>query len=320
MQFLQRFRFKSGRSRSMFLVMGAIAVWLTLTIGYSNFGIAAPWAKNQPLHHGTGNFTFVDQQGNPNKLIEVWYYQPPNLPATAPIVFVMTGIKRNARDYRDGWIQYAKQSHFLLVVPEFSKLDYPTNYQYNYGNLIDKETGKVLPEEQWTFSAIEHLFDYVKEITNNQSSQYRIYGHSAGGQFVHRMLLFKTNARIQRAIAANPGAYAMLDFQTEFPYGLKDTNLTPETLQTAFGKEFVLLLGDQDVKTDDPVLNESPQAMLQGENRFGRGLHFYSSVVQNDEAVRQGTEFRWQLGIVHGAGHDETKMATAAANRLFADD
>jgi hypothetical protein len=278
--------------------------------------------KVKPMDNEEGNFTFIDRRGNLDKPIEVWYYQPPNLSEEAPIVFVMPGIKRNVSDYRDDWIFYAKKSNFLLVVPEFSKQDYPTHYQYNYGNMIDKETGKLIPEDLWTFSAIEHLFDYIKEITKNQSLQYRIHGHSAGGQFVHRMLLFKTNARIQRAIAANPGAYAMPDFQTAFPYGLKDTNMTPETLKTAFEKEFLLLLGDRDIKTDDLVLNKSPQAMQQGNNRFGRGLHFYSTVVQHDEALQLEREnrFRWQLRIVRGSGHDRTKMAEAAAKVLLTND
>lgn len=299
-----------------------ITLWLVCIKLYSEVRAAhlAPTAQQPAIHQQAGNFTFIDQQGNPDKPIEVWYYQPSTLPENAPIVFVMPGFERNARSYRDGWIAYAKRSQFLLVVPEFSLANYPTNYQYNYGNMIDKDTSKPIPENQWTFSAIEHLFDYIKDITENQSVQYRIYGHSAGGQFVQRMLLFKTNARIQKAIAANPGDYAMPD-QTKFPYGL-GTNLTPETLRTAFGKDFVLLLGDQDIKIDDPVLNKSPEAMQQGKNRFGRGLYFYNTVVQQDEALalqRENT-FHWQLSVVHGVGHDETKMAAAAAKVILAPD
>ena len=69
-------------------------------------------------------------------------------------------------------------------------------------------------------------------------------------------------------------------------------------------------------------MNESPQAMQQGKNRFGRGLHFYSTVVQHDEALQLEREnrFRWQLGIVHGSGHNETKMAQAAAKVLLTND
>lgn len=275
--------------------------------------------KIQSFHHEAGRFTFVDQQGSPDKPITVWYYQPPNLPADAPIVFVMHGLERNASDYRDSWIPYAKQFNFLLIVPEFTKRNYPTNYQYNYGNMIDKQTGKPVPENQWTFSAIEHLFDYIKRQTNNHSARYWIFGHSAGGQFVQRMVFFKTDARIQQAIAANPGAYAMPDFQTKFPYGFKDTSMTPKRLKSAFEKNFILLLGDQDIKKDDPILNKSPEAMMQGKNRFERGLHFYNAVLHSHEAIRlqREQEFHWQLEVVPGVGHDEAKMAAAAAKVLL---
>ncbi|MEH2258257.1 hypothetical protein [Nostoc sp.] len=43
--------------------------------------------KVKPIANEEGNFTFIDQQGNPDKPIEVWYYQPPNLSQEAPIVF-----------------------------------------------------------------------------------------------------------------------------------------------------------------------------------------------------------------------------------------
>lgn len=118
----------------------------------------------QAFSQEAGSFTFIDQQGSPDKPIPVWYYQPPNLPANALIVFVMTGFERNARDYRDGWIQYAKQFNFLLIVPEFSKRDYPTNYQYNDGNMINQKTGQLIPENQWTFSAIEFLSGVRQQI------------------------------------------------------------------------------------------------------------------------------------------------------------
>lgn len=298
--------------RILIVIVLAILVVVPLSFAHAQ-------QKSQPIHNETGSFTFIDKKGNPDKPITVWYYQPPNLPVNPPIVFIMHGIRRNARNYRDDWIAYAKQYSFLLVVPEFSKRFYPKNYDYNYGNMFDETTGKPISEDEWTFSAIEHLFDYIKQITENQSPQYWIYGHSAGGQFVHRMTLFKTDARIRRAIAANPGAYAMPNFQIEFPYGFKGTRMTPEKLKIAFGKDFILLLGDKDIKEDDPVLNETPPAIAQGKNRFGRGLQFYSTVVQNDEAVQLqlGDAFHWRLSIVHGAGHNESQMAEAAVKFLF---
>src|SRR3712207_6943257 len=63
------------------------------------------------------------------------------------------------------------------------------------------------------------LFDFVREATGNPSEQYRIYGHSAGAQFVHRLALFVPEARFATAIAANAGWYTMPTFDgKKFPY------------------------------------------------------------------------------------------------------
>jgi pimeloyl-ACP methyl ester carboxylesterase len=103
--------------------------------------------------------------------------------------------------------------------PEFAAADYP-RAAYQLGNLADG-AGKLFPEGKWTFSAIEHLFDFVKKATGNTSERYHIYGHSAGGQFVHRMVLFLPEARYATAVTANAGWYTMPTFSgKKFPYGL----------------------------------------------------------------------------------------------------
>ena len=38
-----------------------------------------------------------------------------------------------------------------------------------------------------------------------------MFGHSAGGQFVHRFVQFKPNSRVNYAISANAGWYTVPD-------------------------------------------------------------------------------------------------------------
>ena len=273
----------------------------------------SPALDKRPIPQEAGHFIFRDAQGNPAKPITVWFYQPPGLSPAAPIVFVMHGIHRNARRYRDEWMPYARQYGFLLFAPEFAE-DFYTETQYRYGNMFTHR-GRPIPEAKWTFSAIEHLFDYIKQATKNQSATYFIYGHSAGGQFVHRLILFQPNARIQRAIAANPGVYALPDFAVKFPYGLQGSGLTPEKLQAAFARDFILLLGEQDIRTDDPDLPKTKEAKAQGKNRFERGWNFYRAA--RNVAVKFGARFHWQLETVAGAAHQNAQMAGAAAQLLF---
>ena len=264
---------------------------------------------------GAGSFRFADDRDNAGGPLTVWYHRPPGLSDTAPIVFVMHGVKRDAANYRDNWTVAAERFGFLLLCPEFTKSDYPRRRAYQLGNLVDR-AGEPLPKEAWTFGMIERLFDSVKETTGNASERYHIYGHSAGGQFVHRLALFLPEARYATAVAANTGWYTMpkLDGR-KFPYGLKDSPSTPETLEKAFGNRLVLLLGEQDTDADDLFLRQSKGARRQGKNRFERGQAFYAAA--RDEAARMGVTLNWTLQTVPGVAHFDELMMPAAARALL---
>lgn len=230
------------------------------------------------LPPGSGSFQFVDERGNADKPITVWTHAPQKLKSTSPVVFVMHGVRRNGQQYRDQWVDHADKHGFLLVVPEFAEPHYPSS-AYQRGNVVD-DNGRPIDKSKWTFSAIEHLFDHVKKLSGNTSDRYCLYGHSAGGQFVHRMVLLLPEARWRRAIAANPGYYTMPDFEIGYPYGLRGTTATPETLGQVLARDFVLMLGDQDTKRDDPNLQKTPQADAQGLNRLERGKTFFNRAKQ----------------------------------------
>lgn len=267
---------------------------------------------------GSGSFRFADDRADADRRpLTVWYHWPPGLPETAPIVFVMHGVKRDADTYRDNWTPAAERFGFLLLCPEFSRADYPNRSAYQLGNLVDG-AGAPLPRAGWTFGVIERLFDFVRETTGNASGRYHIYGHSAGGQFVHRLALFMPEARYATAIAANTGWYTMPTFDgRRFPYGLRDFPSTPEMLGRAFGNRLVLLLGEQDTDAADPFLRQSKGARRQGKNRFERGQAFYAAA--REEAARLGVAFNWTLGTVPGAAHFDQLMMPVAARAFFPD-
>lgn len=277
-------------------------------------GGQAAWADQ--IGSGAGSFTFVDVKGDPAKPITVYTFRPQGYGSTSPIVFVMHGVLRNGADYRDQWISEAERHGFLLIVPEFSQEHYPGGRMYNLGNMFDRD-GTAVAEPQWTFSAIEHLFDHVREITGNRNEKYLIYGHSAGGQFVHRFVLFKPNSRLERAVAANAGWYTMPS-DVEYPYGLGKSGVSDEGLKSAFDKKLVILLGDQDVDEKDRYLSRTPQALDQGRHRFERGHAFFR--VAQQEASRLHAELRWELRIAPGVGHNNSRMAPWGARALFEHD
>jgi dienelactone hydrolase len=266
------------------------------------------------LNIGSGSFVFIDSLGNKNKPITVFYYRPENLTANSAVVFVMHGANRNGREYRDTWIEYAELGQFLLLVPEFSRQQYWGSRQYNLGNTFTS-LGEPIDQSKWGFTAIEHIFDYVKASTKIKTRTYSIYGHSAGGQFVHRLVLFNGKARINTAICANPGWYTMPAFSDRFPYGLKDSGITKERLKQAFQQKLIILLGDQDIDEHHISLRKTPEAVAQGKHRFERGLNFYKTA--KHEATRRRIPLEWAFKIVRGVGHSNEKMAEAAAELLF---
>ena len=61
--------------------------------------------------------------------------------------------------------------------------------------------------------------------------RYGLFGHSAGGQFVHRMLSFGFRDRVAVAISSNAGTYAMSNLVTPWPFGLGQTVVDDDALR-----------------------------------------------------------------------------------------
>lgn len=259
-----------------------------------------------------GQFTFA--QGG--KQVTVWYYQPAAATAAAPVVFVMHGLRRNGEDYLNDWVGAADEKNFLLVVPEFSSEQFPGDDGYILGNMLDA-AGRPRPAEQWSFNMIEPIFDAVRARLGNSASTYRIYGHSAGAQFVHRFLYFVPEARATRAIAANAGWYTLPDLARDFPLGLKGTSIGEAGLRAALEKPLVVLLGDADVDPRHPSLRRAPEVDEQGLHRFARGQNFFA--LAQSAATKRHLASPWSLVTAPGVAHSNKDMAPFAARLLFPD-
>ncbi len=246
--------------------------------------------------------------------LTVWYHRPAGLTADAPVLFVIHGVGRNAEEYLSDWIEYADQKNFLLVVPEFSKTEFPGEEAFNSGNLFDA-AGQPRPREQWSYSMIEPIFDAVRERLGSGRNDYMIYGHSAGSQFVQRFLYFVPEARITRAIAANAGWYMLPELATEFPYGLKGTPADAAALRTAFARPVVVLLGEADTDPGHQSLRHTPETDAQGLHRFARGRYFFARAMAAADAME--TPFNWKLATAPGIAHSNKGMAPFAVRQLF---
>lgn len=242
--------------------------------------------------------------------IPVRTYVPMQHNESTPIVIVMHGASRDAPRYFNDWKDLAKSHGLIAVVPYFSKKDFP-GLRYNLGHVFDAETHRERPEEQWTFSAIEPLFDEVVKRTGGKQTEYTLYGHSAGSQFVHRFMYFKPDARVNRFIAANAGWYTLPDFSIEYPYGFKNAGIAEGASPGIFAKPLTLLLGTADIDANAAKLRKTPEAERQGPDRLARGRTMYR--VAKETAEERGLAFNWNLLTVKDVGHNNAGMAPAAA-------
>jgi poly(3-hydroxybutyrate) depolymerase len=246
--------------------------------------------------------------------VRVYASRPLDLASDRPVVFVMHGMKRNAREYRDQWHQLAVDNDFLLVVPEFDERQFPGPAAYDLGGVFDASGARRMPE-QWSFALIEPLFDDVRKRFSMTTTHYSLYGHSAGAQFVERFLLYVPGARVSRAVAANAGWYTMPEFDQAWPYGLERSGVSEQALARMLQFPLTILLGEEDMDTDDPRLRMTPEALLQGRSRLERGSQFLET--GRKAAARLGIPFGWRLQTVEGADHDNRLMAPAAVEYLI---
>jgi pimeloyl-ACP methyl ester carboxylesterase len=224
-------------------------------------------------------------------------------------------MKRNGEEYLDNWIPFASAGDFIVVVPEFSRRYFPKDADYSLGRVLGEHDSK-----KWAFSVPDHLFDYLKTRLKLRADKYRVFGHSAGAQFVHRWLLFRPSNRADIIIAANPGWYTMPEWDPKkttfsFPYSLVGSPIEQQQIREAFARQFILMLGEHDTDPQHKHLNRSPGAMAQGLHRFARGQTFFATA--RDIARRINSAFAWKLVVVLGSGHDSAAMARFAVNYTY---
>jgi len=265
---------------------------------------------------GKGFFEFSEME---SLSIKTYYYIPANTTSNTPIVFVFHGAGRNARDYRDAMISKANQYHFIVVAPAFSITDFPGGDGYNLGNVFvdgDNPLSSTLnPEEAWAFSVIEPLFDFMTQLQNNTTSTYHIFGHSAGGQFAHRFMMFKPQARVSKIVASASGWYTVPNATISFPYGFKNSPLETIDLPQLFQKDITILIGTQDNDPNAGGLRHNVNADAQGLHRLARAHHFFDTAAAL--AQDNSTPFNWQFFSHEGVGHDYIAASEKGADLIF---
>lgn len=272
--------------------------------------------------------------------IDIFYYVPKGFSEDTSVIIVIPGAGRNANDYRDSWIKNAEKYNLLVLSPS-----YPTKYfdfaAYHLGGVVNQLELKnpkieridgriskyrmndeditfsfVTDNSLWIFDDFDEIFSSVKPILGAKQTGYDLFGHSAGGQILHRFAIFKKNSKANRIVAANSGFYTLPDLTSNFPFGTSGTPLSEFDINESFSNQLIVLLGESDnVNEKRGTMLHTPISDSQGLGRYERGTYFYS----NSEKMAQSAKakFNWKMKSVANVGHDYIKMGDAAARLLY---
>lgn len=291
------------------------------------------------IEEGTGTFLIEAGKGQIGKTIKVFYYKPENYTVDSKILIVIPGAGRNGDSYRDAWIEEAEKYGVLILSPMYAEVDFGFEDYHLCGLLSDidlqnsieyvdnsnvakmtedKFTYKVkINPAEWIFHDFDRIFDLVVEATQSTQTSYDIFGHSAGGQILHRLVIFQPKSKANHIIAANSGFYTMPDLDIDLPFGLKNMPSNLIELPNSFRNKLTIMVGELDNQHEKGgTLLRSPTVDLQGVHRLERGQFFFNSAKKM--ADKQQLDFNWQLKVIPNVGHNHRAMGNAAAEFLYA--
>ncbi|TVQ76140.1 MAG: hypothetical protein EA358_09995 [Flavobacteriales bacterium] len=271
------------------------------------------------LWRGSDVASYFFEQGDSLRMLRLFYFVPRNADKTAPIVFVFHGADRNAMQYRNALVSLASQHQFIVVAPEFTELQFPGSNAFQLGNVfINGELPTpttLLPQDQWTFSIFPHLFEFVKQRTPSEVAKFHSIGHSAGAQFLHRLLLFVPDLPVASAVLSASGWYTLPSDEFDFPYGVGITPIGVNEQRAFFNTRIIVQVGSGDNDPAAPLLRRNARVDLQGTNRLSRAIFFHD--FSKSIALDQSYEFKWELIVAPGLDHSFSPAIQFAAKQLF---
>ncbi len=270
---------------------------------------------NRLLANAGANDVIWEDPNLPGHPITLRSARPKHCTADTPVLFVHHGVLRNGDDYRNFWLPLVDEADLLVIVPECSNEAFPGSAWYNFGNRI-AEDGTPKQRAEWTYNIDGNVFTALRAQGVTKRERYGVWGHSAGGQFVHRALSLGFRDRVAAAVTANAGTYAMPTTEIDYPYGLGNTGTDEAALRALLGFRLTVMAGTEDVITDDAHFPKEPAALAQGATRYARAHRYIANA--RAEAERRGQRCGWTIVDVPGVNHDGQRMSVAAAPILSA--
>lgn len=310
-----------------------------LFVGLINYSYAQKdKLKTIKIEEGSGFFQIQGGNEHESDTISVYYHKPKNYTSKSKILMVIPGAGRNGDDYRDSWIETSEKHSVLILSPSYPEKNYPYE-NYHLGGLVNeldskkgitfiKNSNQVFMDEdivkfepntdsnQWIYPDFDRIFKIAKKVAKSKQRTYDMFGHSAGGQILHRFALIHPNSKANHILASNAGSYTLSDINVTLPYGLKNTGIINKNLKKSFKKKLIVFLGELDNADEKGGrILRSKTTDKQGTHRLARGIYFYNNSLEMSKILK--TKFNWKLEIVPKVGHNQKKMAEAAAIYLY---
>jgi pimeloyl-ACP methyl ester carboxylesterase len=295
----------------------------------------APPFEPDALSVGIGAFLTRGGRGREQARIEVHYYKPRRLTPRSRILLVVPGAGRDGDEYRDAWIEPAERANVLVAALNYPEAQYDFA-AYHMGGVVrdlsfpkgaaasnavrirDEEivfTPNPRPDT-WLFRDFDRIFNFLRAAVGSRQTGYDMFGHSAGGQILHRLVLFHPDSLAERIVAANSGFYTLPDLDTPLLFGLSGSGVDARSLARSFAAKLTLLLGENDNSDDAGGTHlHTPLADRQGLGRLQRGQYFFRFA--RACALQIGADFAWRMQTVPGVAHDFRAMSAAAARLLY---
>ena len=277
---------------------------LLLTLTGANAALPPPAAAQTALAAGVSAQQTAELDGTP---FQVFTYRPAGCQPSA-ILLVFHGVDRNASGYRDDAIPLAQRYCMVVAAPLFDVARFPS-WSYQRGGIV--QHGLMQPQASWTIRYVPLLADWVRQQEHRPDLPYDQIGHSAGAQFLSRVVAFGTGSA-RHTILANPSTWVRPSLAVAAPYGFGGAPDAEAALKRSLAAQVTLLLGQDDVGSKN--LATSEEAEDQGATRFERGTHEFQEA--QDAARQHGWPLNWQMSVVPSVGHNARRMF--ASDQAFA--
>lgn len=223
----------------------------------------------------------------------------------------------NAKKYIKRWIDYAERYGLVVIAPVFDTKRFG-NLGGGYGgyrNLF----GKYIAADEF----VNQLVDTYAAQFNLAGTQFYLYGHSAGGQFVNRYVVTHPD-RVIRAVVSAAGRYSYPTKSEKWPYGAgdfkknikwKDGVKTPVSVSRSLqnyakaASKVSVVIGGADTKPQP----ERPAHV--GKTRIDLARSWAATM--NKNASKYGFSGSVQVWVVPGVGHSSAKLTRQCAEVLF---